>query len=99
MGDGIAVMSVAPIPAEQAALLAAIIADPDEDTPRLVYADWLQEHGDEEQAAFIRESIKLALMKPTTKSWLTLNNRLWNLGRDSGRKWLKPLGIESGAPN
>lgn len=28
---------------EEAALLAAIIAAPDDDTPRLVYADWLQE--------------------------------------------------------
>lgn len=37
-----------------AALLAAIIANPDEDTPRLVYADWLQENGQEERAEFIR---------------------------------------------
>src|SRR5215203_3911185 len=36
------------------ALIAAILANPDEDTPRLVYADWLQEHGDEERAEFIR---------------------------------------------
>lgn len=27
------------------ALLAEIIAQPDEDTPRLVYADWLQDNG------------------------------------------------------
>ncbi len=45
----------APIPDEQAALLAVIVAQPDDDTARLVYADWLQEHGDEEQAAFIRK--------------------------------------------
>ena len=32
------------------ALLAAIIADPDEDTPRLAYADWLQENGQSERA-------------------------------------------------
>jgi uncharacterized protein (TIGR02996 family) len=45
--DGIAVT-------EQAALLAAIRADLADDTPRLVYADWLQENGDEDRAAFIR---------------------------------------------
>ena len=28
------------------ALLTAILANPDEDTPRLVFADWLDEHGD-----------------------------------------------------
>jgi uncharacterized protein (TIGR02996 family) len=27
------------------ALLAATLANPDEDTPRLVFADWLQENG------------------------------------------------------
>jgi uncharacterized protein (TIGR02996 family) len=31
---------------DEAALLAAIVAHADEDTPRLVYADWLDEHGD-----------------------------------------------------
>jgi uncharacterized protein (TIGR02996 family) len=36
------------------ALLAAIIANPDDDTPRLVYADWLQENGQPERAEFIR---------------------------------------------
>jgi uncharacterized protein (TIGR02996 family) len=32
--------------AEERALLAAIVAHPEEDTPRLVYADWLDEHAD-----------------------------------------------------
>jgi uncharacterized protein (TIGR02996 family) len=39
---------------DEAALLAAILAHPDEDTPRLVYADWLDEHGQPERAEFIR---------------------------------------------
>ena len=30
---------------DREALLAAIHADPDDDTARLVYADWLQENG------------------------------------------------------
>jgi uncharacterized protein (TIGR02996 family) len=33
--------------AEQAAFLAAIRAEPDSDTPRLVYADWLTERGED----------------------------------------------------
>lgn len=45
---------------EERALLAAIIAHPDEDTPRLVYADWLQEHDQPERAEYIRLSIQLA---------------------------------------
>jgi uncharacterized protein (TIGR02996 family) len=36
------------------AFLQAIIENPDDDTPRLVYADWLDEHGDADRAEFIR---------------------------------------------
>jgi uncharacterized protein (TIGR02996 family) len=39
---------------DEEALLAAILAHPDEDTPRLMYADWLDEHGQPERAEFIR---------------------------------------------
>jgi uncharacterized protein (TIGR02996 family) len=49
--------------AEERALLAAIIAHPDEDTPRLMYADWLQEHDRPERAEFIRLSIRLANLR------------------------------------
>jgi uncharacterized protein (TIGR02996 family) len=46
---------------DEKALFAAILAHPLEDTPRLAYADWLDEHGGEpntHRAAFIRLSIK-----------------------------------------
>jgi uncharacterized protein (TIGR02996 family) len=43
-----------------AALLAAIRAAPDDDAPRLVYADWLDEHGQPERAEFIRVQCELA---------------------------------------
>ena len=36
---------------ERRALLLAAIAHPEEDTPRLALADWLQEHGDEDDRA------------------------------------------------
>ena len=36
------------------ALLAAILANPAEDTPRLVYADWLQENGEPARGEFVR---------------------------------------------
>ena len=49
--------------AEERALLAAIVAHPDEDTPRLVYADWLQEHDRPERAEYIRLSIQLANLR------------------------------------
>lgn len=45
---------------DEDALLAAIYANHDEDTPRLVYADWLDENGQSERAEFIRLHILLA---------------------------------------
>jgi uncharacterized protein (TIGR02996 family) len=36
------------------AFLQAIIDDPDDDTPRLIFADWLDENGEPERAEFIR---------------------------------------------
>lgn len=42
------------------ALLAAIRAAPEDDAPRLVYADWLEEHGQPERAEFIRVQCELA---------------------------------------
>jgi uncharacterized protein (TIGR02996 family) len=41
-------------------LLAAICAAPDDDAPRLAYADWLQASGDPDQAEFIRAQIAVA---------------------------------------
>jgi uncharacterized protein (TIGR02996 family) len=43
---------------EADALLDAIFDSPDDDTPRLVYADWLTEYGFEDYAQFIRLSVK-----------------------------------------
>jgi uncharacterized protein (TIGR02996 family) len=41
---------------EREALLEAIFAAADDDLPRLVYADWLDDHGEADQAEFIRAS-------------------------------------------
>lgn len=49
---------------EQRALWAAIRAHPNDDAPRLVYADWLQEHGDEARAEFIRVQCALEVLGP-----------------------------------
>jgi len=42
------------------ALRAAIVAAPDADLPRLVYADFIQERGDETGAEFVRAQVELA---------------------------------------
>ncbi len=45
---------------EAAALRATIAAHPEADLPRLVYADWLEDGGDDAQAAFLRTQVQLA---------------------------------------
>ena len=53
-------------------LLAAICANPDEDTPRLAFADWLQEQGGKEnilRADYIRGAIRLAREELFSPAW------------------------------
>ncbi len=45
---------------EERGLLAAVVADPGADLPRLVYADWLDEHDSPERAELIRVQCELA---------------------------------------
>jgi uncharacterized protein (TIGR02996 family) len=46
------------------AFLQAILERPEDDVPRLVYADWLDENGDSERAEFIRLQCALAKLPP-----------------------------------
>lgn len=41
-------------------LVAAILAEPEDDALRLVYADWLEEHGEDAWAQFIRAGVAAA---------------------------------------
>ena len=45
--------------ADAQALLDAIVDAPDDDAVRLVFSDWLDEHGDADRAEFIRAQIEL----------------------------------------
>jgi uncharacterized protein (TIGR02996 family) len=53
---------------DEAAFLAAIRAEPDDDTVRLVYADWLDEHGDAARAKFIRVQCERERLVAETES-------------------------------
>ena len=44
------------------ALLADIIAHPEDDGLRLIYADWLEENGQEERAEFVRAQCRIAAL-------------------------------------
>lgn len=47
---------------DHAALLRAILVDPADDLPRLAYADWCEENGQEDRGEFIRVQVELAKM-------------------------------------
>jgi uncharacterized protein (TIGR02996 family) len=46
----------------ETAFIQSILADPDDDAHRLVFADWLEDNGQPERAAFIRAQVRLATM-------------------------------------
>jgi uncharacterized protein (TIGR02996 family) len=49
-----------PMTETERSLLDAVLENPDDDLPRLVYADWLDENGDPKRAEFIRAQIAMA---------------------------------------
>jgi uncharacterized protein (TIGR02996 family) len=63
---------------DREALLTAIFAAPDDDAPRLVYADWLDEHEEPAQAAFIRTQIELARTDANTDEHDQVAERLFS---------------------
>jgi uncharacterized protein (TIGR02996 family) len=73
------------------ALLRAICDSPDDDAPRLVYADWLDENGDPRQAEFIRVQIALAGVPEFERATHPGFARVQELWREL-RKWRYPLG-------
>jgi uncharacterized protein (TIGR02996 family) len=76
---------------DEAALLRAIAAHPDEDTPRLAYADWLDEHGNPtNRAAFIRGQIELSRLKDDSLHRREVAFRCRQLRDAHEEEWLEP---------
>jgi uncharacterized protein (TIGR02996 family) len=79
--------------ADEQALLAAIVAHPEEDTPRLAYADWLDEHRRPERAEYIRIQIELARLDDeqpdTNERYSRLQAREEELAKKYHPAWAK----------
>jgi uncharacterized protein (TIGR02996 family) len=73
------------------ALLQAVCEEPDDDGPRLVYADWLEEHGDPERAEFIRVQCRLARLPEGDAQRPQLQRREDELLRAHEQEWLRPV--------
>ena len=86
-----------PVSDEQRSFWAAIRAKPEDDLPRLVYADWLEEHGEADRAEFIRVQCALARLGPDRrkgrKERVRLEPREEALLAGHGDQWLDPIRV------
>src|SRR3954453_18261421 len=73
------------------AFLRGIGGEPDDDTPRLVYADWLDEHGEADRAEFIRVQCELARWVPDLGRRGSLKARASELLAAHRQEWLGGL--------
>src|SRR6516162_306803 len=73
------------------AFLATILERPDDDAPRLVFADWLEEHGESARAEFIRVQIELAAGPSEAHRRSFLKRREKDLLQAHRKEWRKPL--------
>src|SRR5262245_36577533 len=93
-----------PSPQSQA-FLDDICAHPEDDGPRLVYADWLEENDDPARAELIRAQCRLAVLPEDSPERPELEGREWELLAQHQKRWLqelpawvrkKPLGFQRG---
>lgn len=84
-----------------AEFVASVVANPDDDLPRLIYADWLDDHG-AARGKFIRQQVRHSRGE---KLNLHEQNELAHAERTHGRKWAGKLaewafviGYERGFP-
>src|SRR5271166_6206709 len=75
---------------DHAAFLEAIVAHPDDDTPRLVYADWLEERGDP-RGAFIRAQCALERLGADDPRRAALEDEADELLETHQDDWLSPF--------
>jgi uncharacterized protein (TIGR02996 family) len=73
------------------ALLRAVTEQPDDDGPRLIYAEWLAEHGDVDRAEFVQLQCAAAALPPGTARWDDLRQREQKLLGQHREAWLQPV--------
>lgn len=72
-------------------LLRAAKEQPEDDTPRLVLADWLEDHGDPDRAEFIHLQLRLSRNVTLDAERKAMQTREQELLNRNGGAWLGPL--------
>ncbi|WP_020468985.1 TIGR02996 domain-containing protein [Zavarzinella formosa] len=78
-------------PADREALFARIMEDPDDDAPRLIYSDILEESGDGDRAEFIRLQVRIARMTFTDPDRENIQSKIRDLELEHGVEWINEL--------
>jgi uncharacterized protein (TIGR02996 family) len=73
------------------ALRRAVIANRDDDTPRLIYADWLDENGQSDRATFIRAQVEAARAEPFSPAARNAERRADGLLKLHRKDWTRHL--------
>jgi uncharacterized protein (TIGR02996 family) len=76
---------------QEAAFLQSVIENPDDDAPRLIFADWLEEQGLADKAAFVRLEVEFSRLPKSSGRFGELRDELWRLdeviGGGTGGRW------------
>ena len=78
-------------------LLDFIVANIEDDAPRLVYADWLEENGHAARAEFVRVQLQRARLPAWDAAQVRLRLREQELLAQHGETWLKEMPAIKGA--
>lgn len=73
------------------AFIQSIREAPRDDAPRLIFADWLEEHGQSDRAEFIRVQCRLARIKEAGPEQSVLSARAEELLRKNWSEWVGSL--------
>jgi uncharacterized protein (TIGR02996 family) len=82
---------------DRAGLLRAVLDAPDDDAPRLVFADWFDDNGLPERAEFVRAQCQIARTDPADRERLlplaARESELWEANKQA---WGGDFGFDHG---
>lgn len=81
------------------AFLQSIIETPDDDVPRSIYADWLEDHGQAERAEFIRIQCEISKLADGSLRRAELTAREAHLLEAHGKEWAGESRVEETNPS
>jgi uncharacterized protein (TIGR02996 family) len=76
---------------QETAFLTSIMENPDDDAPRLIFADWLDENAMTDKAAFVRQEVAMSRLAQKSEEYEQVRNELYRLDGSIGGDWSAAL--------